>query len=86
MNSILEILYEALEPTMETPEERAAYRTARDALDKACPGLTDGEVDELWGAMMDACGESERTSFRWGLRLGLRLMLEGLGPADFTCG
>lgn len=84
MDSILEILYEALEPTMETPKERTALRAARDHLDRSCQGLPEGEIDQLWGVMMDACSESQRTSFLWGFRAGVRLVAEGL--MDLTHG
>ncbi len=82
MNSILEILYEALEPRRDTPEELEAIR----ALEQACGALPEAERNRVWSAAMHLCGENDRSGFLRGIKAGIRLVVEGLGPADFTRG
>ena len=60
MNSILDILYEALEPVKDTPGEV----------------LPEPERDKVWGAAVHLCGESDRAGFLRGIRTGVRLVLE----------
>ena len=82
MNSILDILYEALEPVKDTPGELKAIQD----LDQACQVLPEPERDKVWGAAMHLCGENDRSGFLRGIKAGIRLVVEGLGPADFTRG
>ena len=72
MNSILDILYEALEPVKDTPGELKAIQD----LDQACQVLPEPERDKVWGAAVHLCGESDRAGFLRGIRTGVRLVLE----------
>ena len=72
MNSILDILYEALEPVKDTPGELKAIQD----LDQACQVLPEPERDKVWGAAVHLCGESEPAGLLRGIRTGVRLVLE----------
>ena len=74
MNSILDILYEALEPVKDTPGELKAIQD----LDQACQVLPEPERDKVWGAAVHLCGESDRAGFLRGSRAGVRLVLEAV--------
>lgn len=74
MTSILDILYDALEPSKDTPGELKAIR----ALDQACRELPEPERDKVWGAAVHLCGESDRAGFLRGIRAGVRLVLEAV--------
>lgn len=65
---------------METPEERTALTAARRALDRACPALTEAELDRLWNEMVNACHEGARSGFLWGFQAGMQAALAGLTP------
>lgn len=82
MNTIIDILYDALEPVKDTPGELRAIQ----ALEQACQTLPEAERDQVWSTALHLCGESERVGFLRGIQAGLRLVVEGLGPADFTRG
>ena len=82
MHSIIDILYEALEPVKDTPGELKAIQ----ALDQACQSLPGPERDRVWSAAISLCAECDRGGFQRGIKSGIRLVVEGLEPADFTRG
>ena len=78
MNNVIETLYEALTPDGQSPAEKAAIKAAENAVRQAEAKLTRQEFDSLWNALMDIGHADELDWFARGLRLGMRLMLEGV--------
>ena len=78
MDSIIEILFDALEPDRQSPKERAAIHAAEENLRQVREKLTEKEFESLAATFLDIGSINCQDSFARGLRLGMRIMLEGL--------
>ena len=77
MDSIIEILFDALEPERQSPKERAAIHAAEENLRQVKEKLTEEESESLAATFLDIGSINCQDSFARGLRLGMRIMLEG---------
>ena len=73
MDSIIEILFDALEPDRQSPKERAAIHAAEENLRQVKEKLTEEEFESLAATFLDIGSINCQDSFARGLRLGMRL-------------
>ena len=73
MDSIIEILFDALEPERQSPKERAAIHAAEENLRQVKEKLTEEESESLAATFLDIGSINCQDSFARGLRLGMRL-------------
>ena len=78
MDSIIETLFDASEPERRSPKGRAAMHAAEETLRQVKEKLTEEEFESLAATFLDIGSINCQDSFARGLRLGMRIMLEGL--------
>ena len=67
-----------MEPERQSPKERAAIHAAEENLRQVKEKLTEEEFESLAATFLDIGSINCKDIFARGLRLGMRIMLEGL--------
>ena len=78
MDSIIETLFDLLDPELQSPAEKAAIHAVEETIQQVRAKLTEEEFESLSGALLDIGSANCLDCFARGLRLGMRLMLEGV--------
>lgn len=82
MNTVLDILYEAIRPDFATPEEQAILKREEAFLNEMEERLGVDDFSRLWDTFSELGSSRSFNGFRLGFQLGANLILEA-GKAGF---